>query len=537
MLAKLHQRIDDNSGHIAFHILNATYPNLVNSLPSCSVIHFGSGDKTTNTGILEIYRETYLSIITKRGNGCLFRTLYSLTIYPISIQNICLEKKTIKLRFKTNNAPIENMNIDTLLLHINSNILHDAMMIYEAIFSAQVVEAYISVRGKIIRMKDMSIVPKGFNDEDTICPVTAYTVNSFQLFQEVLHFRQKFMFFDVRNIGATISASGEVDLDEFELHIKITAIHEKLLQIVKKDLIMMNCVPIANLFKCTSDPFRFDGEKTKYLLLADQLRGREIEIHSIVEVHKIDAETSNDEIVQPYFSLSANSDANIHHELFWVHSKESSNIRGFEENDTFLSFIDTNLNPKAQYDDIIYAKLLCTNRIEARDIPIGARMDIEKLEAGSVYGSLLYKISETINFSNETTNLWNLVSQLSSIHMPLSDGENLLMSVKKLLSIFCAGMSVKSDELVSQIAKIISSMVVKRFGDSAWRGFVEGIEFNVLVRNEEKSYLAFLLCSIINQYLSASVSLNAFVQVNMLSEKTNQKLASWLPTSGRKNVI
>jgi type VI secretion system protein ImpG len=164
-------------------------------------------------------------------------------------------------------------------------------------------------------------------------------------------------------------------------------------------------------------------------------------------------------------------------------------------------------------------------------------MNVEGLETGGTYGSLLYRVSKTINFSDSSTTPWSLVSQLSSTHISASREGNLLTSISKLISMFCAGIGIKTEELLSQITKIIPSTIVRRFGHDAWRGFVEGVEFDIFIRDEDQSHFAFFLCSIINQYLSACVSMNSFVQLNMISEKTNQRIAYWNPTSGRKNVV
>jgi type VI secretion system protein ImpG len=541
--AKLHQRIDDNAEYIAFHILNAVYPNLVNPLPPCSVVKFVH----EFAGNLHIPRHSYLSSYSKLSEMCSFRTMYPTTLYPVEITKTSLEKNIamlggedlwcLKVDIQTKAGPINDLAIDRLLFHINSNIIEDALIMYESIFANGNVSAFINVNNKIIKLKNGSIRPCGFEDEDTVCPVTKYSTNIFQLFQEMLHFKQKFMFFEISNINGAIQSLNEKDLFEFSIIIDISFTRDRLLQIVKDDTLLLNCVPIANLFPYTSDPFRFTGEQNKYLLIADQLNDKRLEIHSIWDVHIIDGETSEDSIVQPYFALSVDSDTNIHHELFWVHSREASDIRGISGNDIYMSFIDINMNPHASYDSVVYAKLLCMNRMESRDIPVFARMDIEGIETGGTHGILLYKTSNSVEFSNNSTNLWNLVSQLSSTNISVARGEDMLLSIRQIVKMFSAGIGIRADELISHISKISCFPIVRRFGNDAWRGFVRGIEVNVWSKDDDKSYFSFLLCSIINQYLSSCVSLNSFIQMNLISEKTNLKIRKWNPSSGKRDVL
>ncbi len=546
MSAQLHQKIDNNAENIAFHILNAVYPNLINFLPPFSVVQFKPRIGQLLADKLDIPRTTRLSTVTQFGVRCLFQTLYPLTIYPLNITDVYLEKNIkdiggtdwweMKIDIATNSVPIEMMNIDTLLFHINSEIIEDALILYESIFANSQVNAFIVVNNKIIKLQENSVIPSGFNEQDTICPTTPYSSNTFQLFQEVLHCKKKYMFFEVKNINEAIKSSGVENISEFSIIIDIAFTRDRLLQIVQHDVLMINCVPIVNLFRCSSDPFKLTGEHNKYLLLADQLRDKEIEIHSIESVHIISGETAEDSVVQPYFALSVDSDTNIQHDLFWIHSREPANVRGLAGKDIFLSFIDLNLNPYKMYDDVVYAKLLCTNRIQARDIPIGAAMEIEELETGDVSGYLLYKTSDVVEFATDTTNLWHLVSQLSSTNISMAKEENLWASIKQLLIMFSAGVGLRAEELMEPIKRIETSHIVKRFGSEAWRGFVRGIKFDIYI-DENYSYMAFILCSILNQYLSSCITLNSFVQLNMISNTTNVKIAEWLASSGRKNVI
>lgn len=548
MSAQLHQRIDDNSQHIAFHILNALYPNLVNPLPPCSVVSLNSPLDKKSREILDIPRHTKLSSPSKSGSSCSFRTIYNLKFYPISIKNINVMKNTlhennanswcIKIDVSTNSVPIDFMNIDKLLFHINSNIIEDALTIYEAIFANPNADIFLQVNDRSIKLPKNSIRQCGFEDKDTICPINKYSSNIFQLFQEIIHFKQKFMFFEISNIDKIIKQHQITNISDISIIIDISFTRERLLQIVKKDSIMLNCVPITNLFHFTSDPFRFSGKQNRYLLLADQLRDQEIEIHSILDIHLVDNNTSENSVVQPYFSLPTSSNQNDEiHELFWLHTREPAEARNLPGNDIYISFIDINLNPYDVYDKVVYAKLLCTNRFESREIPIFAKMNIEALETGDISAKLLYKMTDTIEFSNNSTNLWSLVSQLSSTNISMSKEENLLPPIKQLIKLFSANFNVKAEELISGISKIITSKIVRRFGDDAWRGFVPGIEFNIYCKDESKSHFAFFLCSVINQYLSSCVSINSFIQLNLISEKTNMMIASWSPTSGRKELV
>ncbi len=546
MSAKLSQKIDDNAQNIAFHLLSALYPNLINTFPPCSVVRFRNNNNVSILHKLEIKRGTNLYVKSKAGTECQFRTLYPVTLYPIELCQINLLKVAkklggddgwcLELKIKTNSVPIEQMQMDDLLFHINSEIVENSLMIYESIFSDPNRNVFIKIQDKYIQLESKDIVPCGFSASEAVCPITPFSTNCFQLFQEMLHFKRKFMFFRILNIGKLIDANGIKNIDELSIIIDIKISDEYLLQIVKNDSIILNTTPIVNLFPVTSDPFRFDGTQSKYLLLADQARDEALEIHSVSELHIINNETKEDEIIQPYFSLKIDADTNIAHNLYWLHSKESSELRHLSGFDTYISLVDTKMDPYKIYADVVYAKTLCTNRYATRDIPVFSKLYIDDVETAGYHAILLHKTTEPVSFLEGTTALWNLISQLSATHLSIAKSENLLSSIRKLCDIFSAGNGLKVDELFNEVKNIKICDAVQRFGQDAWRGFVKGKEVTMEVA-EENTFFSYLLGTIVNQYLSDIVSLNSFVKLQIKSATTSKLLASWTPTSGRKDVV
>lgn len=546
MAAKLSQRIDDNEQNIAFHLLSALYPNLINVFPPCSIAKFEPENNISLLNHLKINKWTNLFVRSKNGAECQFRTLYPLAIYPISISQINLLKVSkkiggddgwcLEIKIKTNSVPIEQLQLDDLLFHINSNIIENALILYEAIFSNPKRDIFVKVGEQHFNLDFKNIVPCGFASGESVCPVSPYSTNCFQLFQEILHFKRKFMFFRIVNVGKVITESGIKNVDEISIIIDINVSEEHIFEIVNNDSIILNATPIVNLFPITSDPFRFDGTQAKYLLLADQSRDESLEIHSISELHIIDNVTKEDEIIQPYFSLEVDSDTNVVHDLYWIHSKESSEIRRLDGYDIYISLVDTKMNPFKVYADVVYAKTLCTNRNATSDIPVLSKFYVDSVETAGYIATLLHKTTEPVSLLNGTTALWNLISHLSSNHLSIANEENLLQTIRKIVKIFSGGNDLKVSELLDGIKSIDITDTIQRFGNDAWRGFVKGKKVNITV-SEENTEFTYLICTIINEYLSDIISINSFVETSMISSLSGKPLASWLPTSGRKDVF
>ncbi|MDR0942659.1 MAG: type VI secretion system baseplate subunit TssF [Holosporales bacterium] len=546
MSAKLHQKIDDNAQDIAGCLLSALYPNLINVFPPCSIARFEPDGAVSTSEKVFVPKNTNLFATSRSGVECLFRTVFPTNIYPIFVNGVNLAKASgakgnvdgwrIEINLSSRGNFMEKLGIDDLLFHINSEVIEDSLLIYASIFSNPSRSVFLKINDKYIKIDDKNFIKCGFDDKDSICPVPKYSTNSFQLFQEMLHFKRKFMFFRILGLDELMASSDVTEIENISILIDVAFLSDRLLQIVKNDSLIINAVPIVNLFPATSDPFRFDGTKTKYLLLADQAKDKSVEIHSILNVHMVNSDTKEDSIVQPYFSLAVDSDTNVLHDVYWLAGKDSAAIRNIEGFDTYISFVDTKMNPHKIYDNVVYAKTLCTNRFETQDIPAFSNLQVESIEISGYTTKLLHKATTPISFAEHTTALWNLISQLSSTHISMTKAGNLLTSIRGLMNIFSSGNQMKADELLDNIKDIQVKDNVRRFGKDAWRGFVRGNEVLVYTK-EEEAFFSYFFCDVLNQYLSSSVSINSFVELKLISDASAKTIASWRPTSGKQDLL
>lgn len=545
MAARLNQKIDSNAQNIAFFLLYALYPNLVNIFSPCGIAKIEYDKNLSRPDKLLIKKDTALFINSKNNVECQFRTIYPITLYPINISRVKLLKTgkklggidgwSLEINLVTEANPLELLNINDLLFYINFDIIENALLLYESIFSDPNRNVFLKIQDRYIKIDNSNIIPCGFQNNETVPPIPSYSTNSLQLLQELIHFKQKFMFFRIIGIGDIIKDSGIQNIYDCSILIDINVTTDKLDEIITDDSILINAVPIVNLFPVTSDPFRFDGTQTKYLLLPDQTKDDVLEIHSITEIHTINDDTQEDRLVQPYFSLDLDSDTNVIHDLYWVFSRELS-IKKYGGFETYISFIDTQMNPYKEYKDIVYAKLLCTNRFEARDIPLFSKMYIDSVESGGYSAKLINKITPPINFSQENSNLWNLIQHLTTSHISLSNLNNILLLLKALLNEISAGQKLKIEELFNGIENIKTKEIVRRFGQDAWRGFIKGLEISIEVNNEYNQF-NYILSSILNQYFSDLISVNSFVELKITHSMTHETKAYWLPISGKENLL
>jgi type VI secretion system protein ImpG len=544
MAARLAKKIENNEEKLAKHILKVLYPAVCNTFPACCLVCFEPPKQKDAADLVVIPRRSLFSLRQIDGNYCFFKNVYSINLYPLEISSISVLENNnacfFEITIQTLSVPIENMNIDELTLCIDSVVIEDSLLVYEAIF-AKKKDVCIKILNKKTNQEQKIVLPagslarKGFSDEDAIYPMDVYTVGAYQLFQEMMFFPQKFLFFEVKNIGQSIQSCNIQDIETFTIVIESSLPKTKINKIILRDIFKLNIAPMVNLFDVTSDPFKFDNTKTKYLLIADQKRDKELEIHSIKELHIIDSVNFEDSIICPYFSLEDNLDKNTIRTLFWIEDKEVSEIRHHEGSDTYVSIIDTDIDVTKGYDEVIYAKTLCINRSLEKDFHIGDELIAEGVDTGE-YISRLYNHPTFPQPFTDTDANFELVSALACSHISLAEPKQLKDHIGKLLRTLSGNRASKYENFLRNIGRIKTQHVVRRFGRDSWRGFVKGLEFQIFIENEE-SYYVFFLSLFINEYLSSIVSINSFVEIVLISQKTNKERARLPMSSGRKEII
>lgn len=546
MSARLHKKIDENEAVMAKHILGILYPYLINTFPSCCVASFDCKDTRGLPDCIDVPKGTVFLSKQEDGNYCTFKNLYPINIYPIKIRKIDIigegERCFLHVKIDSISGKMESLNLSNLLININSVNQEECLILYESLFAFNAKDVFVKVVldggiESIVKLPTGSLEKRGLSDGENICNVQKYTMNCYQFIQESLFFFQKFLFFSVKNIDYVLKNQGFKDVLSLTLIIESSLPKERLVKIIRNDILKLHTVPLVNLFEVTSDPIKFMNNKSKFLLLADQKKDKNIEIQDILSIHIIEKSEFEDKIIQPYFSLEIDSDTNCEHNLFWISEKESAEVRKLDGVDTYISIIDTDIDLNKEYDDVIYAKTLCTNRFSARELPIGTEMIAEGVSTGE-YKCLISQVpTPPKNFIDDSKNMFALVSQLACSNISITQNENILNYIRKLLNTLAGGNSFQYEKMLSNISEVKTKSIVRRIGNQAWRGFVKGTEIQFFVKDPSQSFWTFFLVTVLNELFSSIVTINSFVEIVILSHQLNKELARLAPSSGRQDLI
>lgn len=506
MVARLSAKIDNNAEDLAYYLLTGLYPGITAVFPPCSVIQFDNKDFNF------IPRYTPISIpisvsqtASEFSDSYIFRTMYDLTVYPFQITKLSINNSNeLKIDIKTISAPVDRIPVETIMFHINASILDDAVNLYATLFSS-VPKITIIINSRRYELRQDALVLCGFNEDETAVPVPRFINYSFHLLREVLLFPQKFLFFKIVGIDKLIKQYGLKDIDRLAICIALENTNIK----IHKNSIQINAVPIVNLFNYTTNSFRFDGTKSKYLLLSH--KHPYLDVYSIREVHLIDSKSKKDSIVPQYFSFDYNLLDNSAGDIYWLQPVD-------DEHSAYISFIDTNMNPSNTYADVAYAKTLCINKINPRNISSTEKIRTDGVNAPNVTGKLVLPLTEPFWLEQSHSNVWNLLTQLGFGQLSKSSTYQIVNKLSQVTSIYKSKGQKYMQHVLDNIVAVEQIETNRRVVQNDRSCFVKAYTYRILCKAMQQQPYAVLFFKVLERYLQNNRPINSFLYLKVVNE-------------------
>ncbi|GHS93888.1 type VI secretion system protein [Alphaproteobacteria bacterium] len=571
LTARVQKNVNNAASDITNALLDVLYPHLNKPLPALSIAQFHTkqGSNAPPPAGALVKRETELFVYSTDDNLCKFRTLYPLKLLPIFLDNVAIvshgqyqfvpipssvefgyqKHKEIptyflELTLKSYEENFSQLALSDLIFYLNVQDLRFKKEIYQAIFSGASL-AY-AVRGEdkmAFPLLPQACAPMGFEREEMALPPLHYETHAYQLLQEFFHFSEKFMFFKVQKLELLKHLRKGNFLNTKTLTLLIPlhhALSEWTRKIQKTD-VLMNCTPIVNLFKNTTDPVTWDRKQTFYHLSPNAQKDRTREIYQIDNIWAIDADTGKEKRVCPYFSLENAVGAAVEEEdtenLYWWSKMEATKHKNLVGGNSWVTFVDARSQAVDPTPYVFYAKTLCTNRFLAEDIQQNTVFQSEAALPVQKITCLQRPVFPQYSLEKGPNNA-KLISQLSANYLgfPYGRNEKMADALKALLARH-VGEDKKeySQALLAHLREVTLQKCVKRVGHEAWRGFVEGTKIEIVLKKSQNVEEWFLLAQILQRYFAINCQVNTFVAVVLKEEE--RVLSSFEGLSGEQFLL
>lgn len=524
LTARIQREIDREFPMATMSALENLCPNLTQPLPSMSVAHMTLDPNQGKVMAgLKVPAGTALQSAPVSGQICRFQTAWNTELWPLTVAATTIEdSRTLCLKFVTpSGLTMQELDVDVLRLHLSGDLM-TAMPLHDLLVSnLDRIEIVHAQGARTVCVPLSNLVPVGYGQDEQIFPVNNNLNPAYSLLQEYFLFPRKFLFFDLKKLKGQLGQGQEFVL---KFVFKSAA---RTLASVNKNTFKLGCVPIINLFQRTSEPMALERRQHEYLLIADYQRESTNEIHSIQSVIASDPDAS-EPVQVPHVFAADDLDAQ-HQGMFWSSRREISLRKDISGTDTFISFIERGDPAQSSGAPVMFAKVLCTNRHLAEQLPAGARFIGEAISSNISVKNLYEPSTQRDPVSSEKSN-FALLEILRLNHYSLIEGEGALDKLRRLLMLF-AGETAKNQSQVRGLKSLRVKPSIARIGRDTWRGHCIGND--VWLDFDEAAFVggsALIFAGVLARFLALYTTSNSYMRVGVL--RNGEVWRQWPPYAG-----
>jgi len=527
LTARVHRDLDRDFPTIAGAMLDNLCPSLTQPVPAMTVVQMtldSSQGKVTSG--MPVARGAMLSTTASSGENCRFQVAWNTTLWPLRVASTRLEDtRTLRLDVRGDaGVDIAELELDTLRLHLSGDLL-TTMPLHELLISALERIELLAGDGRLHRLSPSQLSEVGFAENEALLMQPTHAHPAYGLLQEYFAFPRKFQFFDLSGLRGLLG-KGEVFSVRFVFNRAA-----RVLSLLSADNFLLGCVPAVNLFPLTSEPIRMDRRRYEYLLVPDYQREAVTEVHSVVSVTASDPRADRPSVIPSVFS---GSDGEAAGAVFWSLRREMSLRKDISGTDVYLSFVDRGDVHATPDEPVVFAQLLCTNRMLAEQIAPGTVFYGEGISTSTRIRALYQPSSQRAPVLAAKAQ-WSLVSLLRLNHRSLVDGTNGVQTLREMLMLF-AGDSARDQAQVRGIKSLSASVATARLGRDVWRGHCRGTD--IILEFEPDAFVGtspLVLAGVLSRFFALYTAANSFVRLSVW--RNGEPWMQWPAMSGRQCLI
>ncbi|MBE0441221.1 type VI secretion system baseplate subunit TssF [Psychrobacter sp. FME13] len=419
---------------------------------------------------------------------------------------------------------------------------------------------------------------KGFADEEALVFDLDKSISSLRLMQEYIQLPEKFLFVSQHGIKKAIrkaelngdfaltAAQTEEVIVENGVNKRVVG-HEKrrfsvsflfdsyvpeLTQLLKEQDITINTAPLVNLFRKKSVRFPVTMQNTEHHVIVDRVHPLNFEVHSIERVKGFD-KFNNQQINftpiykaadQEVFINKSNNNAFFSMRRDKRVPSTSAGMYGgrtsYLGSEVYLSMMSEGQSVFSFKIDHLAVEAWCTNRdlplIMARSVESDFLIDVALPIRGA---HIISEVTKPIDAVNEEHTLWSLLNQLNLSYVSLADysEKDSTLLLKELLLAFPHENNELYKSEVNSIKRLTVEPITKLVRHKGAGSLVKGMAITITF---DESLLAgvhpFLFASILRRYFARSISINSFVEMNVLTVQKGQ-IIKWKDIKGEKSLL
>jgi type VI secretion system protein ImpG len=254
---------------------------------------------------------------------------------------------------------------------------------------------------------------------------------------------------------------------------------------------------------------------------------------------------SDDVDYEPFYSLRHidHRAADIKHpgrEAYWYASRQLPVDPDDPVTEVSIAFVDSKFDPHLPARNKVTVMATCTNRNLPSRLPSeDGRLEFDVVGPAAVATArCLRRPTPSVPPPLGRRAQWRLISSLALNHLSLTDDARGLEAFRELLEIHNFSKSSTTLQLIRGITRVSGERTSARIGQPGRTAICRGIK--VIVEFDESLYVgnsAFLLASVLDQFLSSYASINSFTRLIARSRQPERTIKEWPSRVGDRTLL
>jgi len=573
LAARVHLKLDSEFPRFTQSLLDTVYPHYMKPTPSMAIVQFEPdfSDSGIAEGFLVPRDSSVFSVLAEKGETrCEYRTAHDVRLWPIQISKASYltrelaslnipnlppdAKAGIQIRIKSAGPlSIKELKLDSLVFHLMGTV-DKLMPLYEQIFGDAVAvvaqPAARPLKRANPRLDKSSIRSVGFQDIEKLLPYDARSFSGYRLLHEYFAFFQRFMFFELSQLGPSIRSC---EKDELDLIILLKKANLALEGVVSAKNFALFCSPAINLFPKHADRIHVTDKFPEFHVVADRTRPQDYEVHSICKVVGYGSQSEELQEFQPFYSAKDLGDRRESKEAYYVSNRvprplsqreqrEGRRSSTYAGSEVYISLVDAFSAPYDPQIKQLGVETLCTNR----DLPIHmpppqlGRTDFT-MDKAVPYTSIRClgraSLPEPSHCRGEVA--WRAINHLATNYLSITDtnAQEGVSSLRDILRLYSENENLQSNRQIDGIRSISCKPITRRIFAAGTIAFARGLEITVTF---DEAFFegsgVFLLGAVLEQFFARYVSINSFTET-VIKTLGRGEIIRWPMRSGLRQIL
>jgi type VI secretion system protein ImpG len=417
LTGRIRQKLDDELPELTHSLVSLLWPHYLRPIPAMSILQLQPKPYVLSEP-KRVPRGTEVAAVPVEGISCRFQTCYDVDLYPLTLEEVHVERVATGALLKLEFALDAGVTFDTLELETLRLYFHGEPFISQTLYlwlRRYVTKLTVRPLGRTRAARPLSlpptaIKPVGFGMHEGLLPYPPNSFVGYRLLQEYFTLPQKFLFVDITGLAPT----AQLDIDDrFEIVCEFSHPLEDQVR-ANRSNVLLYCTPMVNLFPQSADPIRLQHDQTEYRI---RPAGGNLEHTEIYSVDRVSGwvqgsgeERTYASFLSPQHSVEADDEQGIYYRSRLVPAVIGRGV------DTTVSFVTAAEKWQLPQTETISIDLTCTNR----HVP-------ERLRAGDPEGlrgerPRVGDISVPTASSPEFADFHNILPLTPSLLPPVQEG-------------------------------------------------------------------------------------------------------------------